>query len=461
MATSESTTQSTTDKRCHGWSIEIKLNTRRRQLIFLLAILVPAGVFVAQVARITIAATLGESTDPARVQQAITLDPANPELHFNLGTLYLWGATPDPAAALREMRTATELNGNSAKFWSGLAKAAYAADDRPTADRAYVRATELAPSRPVYAWEAGLNYVTTGRPTEALVYLRQFVKLQPQHATEAFELLFRQYGDPDLLWNGLANSSRDVAVQLACLDYLSANGAVDLAVKHWTEIAATRPDISLEKATPYLEKLLKANRYREAQTVWDYLESSGAIRHTKSDHNELIFNGGFEQEPTNVGFDWRHGKQPFIALSFGDRISYSGARALRVDFTAPQNLEYEPLSQLIPVSPGQAYVLTAYARAEDITSDSGPCLRVVDPRCPTCLDTTTERLIGTSTWRRLQLQFTTSPTTEIVRVSLWRPRSRSFPMQISGRFWLDDVSLRPARLPDSSRLLIHHSDAPV
>jgi thioredoxin-like negative regulator of GroEL len=447
MATSESTAQSTTGKRYNGWSLEIKLNTRRRQLIFLLAILIPAGVFVAQVVRITVAATLGESPNPARVQQAITLDPANPELHFNLGTLYLWEAAPNPTAALSEMRTATELNGNSAKYWSGLAKAAYAADDRPTADRAYVRAAELAPSRPVYAWEAALNYVTTGRPTEALIYLRHFVKLQPQRATEAYELLFRQYGDPDMLWNDLASTSRDIAVQLACLDYLSANGAVDFAVKHWVEITATRPDISLEKATPYMERLLKAPRYREAQTIWDYLESSGAISHARSDHTELIFNGGFEQEPTNVGFDWRHGSQPFIALNFEDRLTYSGARALRVDFTAPQNLEYEPLSQLVPVSPNQTYVLTAYARAEDLTSDSGPRLRVVDPRCYACLDATTEGLTGTSTWRRLQLQFTTSPTTEIVRVSLWRPRSRTFPMQISGRFWLDDVSLRPARIP--------------
>jgi hypothetical protein len=32
-----------------------------------------------------------------------------------------------------------------------------------------------------------------------------------------------------------------------------------------------------------------------------------------------------------------------------------------------------------------------------------------------------------------------------VRVSVWRPRSRVFLMEISGSFWLDTVSIRAER----------------
>jgi len=46
----------------------------------------------------------------------------------------------------------------------------------------------------------------------------------------------------------------------------------------------------------------------------------------------------------------------------------------------------------------------------------------------------------------------------VVRLSLWRPRGRAFPTEISGSFWLDAVSLSDTGLavaqagtPDASR----------
>jgi hypothetical protein len=40
------------------------------------------------------------------------------------------------------------------------------------------------------------------------------------------------------------------------------------------------------------------------------------------------------------------------------------------------------------------------------------------------------------------LKFSTGAETQAVRLSVWRPPSRTFPMEISGSFWLDGVSLR-------------------
>jgi hypothetical protein len=40
------------------------------------------------------------------------------------------------------------------------------------------------------------------------------------------------------------------------------------------------------------------------------------------------------------------------------------------------------------------------------------------------------------------LTFTTGPETQTVRISIWRPRGRTFPMGISGTFWVDSVSLK-------------------
>ena len=53
----------------------------------------------------------------------------------------------------------------------------------------------------------------------------------------------------------------------------------------------------------------------------------------------------------------------------------------------------------------------------------------------------TDTTIGTTGWHPVQLSFSTGPETQTVRVSLWRPRGRTFPMGISGSFWVDSVSL--------------------
>jgi hypothetical protein len=114
-----------------------------------------------------------------------------------------------------------------------------------------------------------------------------------------------------------------------------------------------------------------------------------------------------------------------------------------VDFTVPNNAVYEPVMEFVAVEPGQTYVLAGYVRSEAIASDSGPRLRAVDPGCPACLDVSTEGTTGTTGWRQVSVQFTTGATTEAVRISVYRPRSRVFPMDISGQAWFDDVSVRP------------------
>ncbi len=155
-----------------------------------------------------------------------------------------------------------------------------------------------------------------------------------------------------------------------------------------------------------------------------------------------MFNGGFEQPPLGAGFDWRSQPSSYVSVDFADASPYEGAHCLRVDFPVGQNDEFEPVYQILPVVPNQAYTLAAYVRSRDITSDSGPRLRVTDPDCPSCLDASTDTTVGSTPWHTVTLRFSAGPQTQAVRVSVWRPRSRVFPMEISGSFWLDAVSVR-------------------
>jgi hypothetical protein len=158
-----------------------------------------------------------------------------------------------------------------------------------------------------------------------------------------------------------------------------------------------------------------------------------------------VFNGSFEYLPLGVGFDWTAVPSPIVSLDFADASTSEGSHCLRVDFPVGQNEETEPVYQIVPVMANQAYTLKAHVRSSDITSNSGPRLRVTDPACTSCLSVCTEACVGSTPWHKVTLAFTVGPQTKVVRVSVWRPRSRTFPMDISGSFWLDAVSISAER----------------
>jgi tetratricopeptide (TPR) repeat protein len=414
-------------------------------LIFLFVLAVPICLLVLQTTRIVLAQSRGDSLDAATIQRAIALDPANPELHFALGRIMLLNAQPNAlAAAEQEAREATNMSPHSAAYWSGLGRACYLSGNQPCANAAFRRAQQLAPTKSQFAWEAAVNDVVSNQPKAAVEQLRTFVRLQPEGLDQTFQLLLRGFSDPNMVWRDLLGPSADIASKIHFLDYLATNNHSESAATYWTQLTAEKAVVPLSAVGPYVDTLLISGSYREAARAWRYAvaETEPPNKKVIGERN-LVFNGGFEQDPLSAGLDWRFWQQPYLTVDVADRTPHSGARAFRADFTVPQNSEYELAYQFVPVSPGQAYELSAYVKSQAITSDSGPRLRVLDPKCNACLDIATEGTSGTTEWHQVATEFTTGPATDMIRLSIWRPRGRSYPMEIGGQVWFDDVSLRP------------------
>lgn len=422
---------------------EWKLRSRQGTLLFVAVLLVPALLLILETGRVVLAQTLGDSFNVQSIRHAMAIDPANPDPHFELGKILL--LTGDPAqqvVAEEQFRTAIAMNRNSAVYWSSLAAACYALANQACADDGFARAQELAPSNPIFAWQSAVNDVVSNQPQAAVRNLKAFLRLQPEGLAQSFQLLTRGFDNPDLVWHDLLGSPADTNTQIKFLEFLAAADRVDAADGFWRDLAAQKRTVSIAQVTPYIDQLLANGHYTEAANVWSYARAQRATNYADalSDPN-LVFNGSFEHEPLNAGFDWRHAQQPYVDLSFSNPTARSGKKALEVDFTVPQNAEYDLLYQFVPVEPNQTYELSAFFKVQGVTSDSGARLRVLDPRCQACLDVATDGPTGTTDWRRVDKQFSTGPATDMIRLSLWRPRSRSYPTEITGQLWLDDVSL--------------------
>ena len=272
---------------------------------------------------------------------------------------------------------------------------------------------------------------------------RRLLELDPTYGPATFHLCLGSLGDPQLILQRVLPPGKDPRLKLAYLNFLSTNELADQAHQVWVQAVATGTPFPLQLATPYIDNLLELGRVKDAQSAWRDLETLGVVANpATSEDDNLVFNGDFEQMPLGAGFDWRNRPGPYIALDFSDPVAHSRKLCLRIEFTVSRNEAYMPLYQLVPVAPNQAYVLTAYVRSQDITSDSGPRLQVLDTvhyRGPNVMSETT---VGTTPWHQVSLKFCTAPDTQLVQISVTRLRGRTFPTEITGSFWLDTVALK-------------------
>jgi tetratricopeptide (TPR) repeat protein len=425
---------------------EFQISSRWQSVAFLAASALLSCLIAGESLRAGAAAVVARSFDLAHLERSVRIQPANPALHRRLGLYYLDSAQDvAPGKAVYEFRLAIELSPLETPGWTGLAQACEAAGDEQCADHSLEHALKLSPMAPRLYWQAALNFVMTSRPREALPYFRRLLALDPDYASSVFRLCPWSLENPEFVLDHVLPKPASAMLTLSYIDYLSAHDKDDLAGIVWSRLAARHSSFPLSSAAPFLESLLRLDRERDAEAVWQDLERLGIVQQPASGAGNIIFNGSFERAPLNLGFDWRVQPSPDFFVTRDSEDAYRGNRALRVDFTMPANDDDEPVYQLVPVLPDHQYRLAAYVRSDSITSGSGPRLQVRDPFCDTCLDQATAPVTGSRSWHQLLLNFSTGAHTRLVRVSVWRPRSRSFPYEITGTFWLDNVSLIPIR----------------
>ena len=374
---------------------------------------------------------------PSTGRLILVLDANDPQLQHRLGQVY---QEIDPAESVRYLRRATELSRYSRLYWSDLASACQSIGDTQCADRATEHLLKLCPMVPYYHQLAAESYLRKNRLDESLAQFRRLLELDPIYATDTWAALLTVL-EPDVIFQKVATST-DSMGQVGYVDFMSAQGDNDAAYRIWSYVAANPGPFPVSSVQPYLERLINLGRIEEAAHVWQDLERRRLVKRSDVEAKDnLVFNSGFEQLPLNAGFDWRTGSTNYLALDSAAPGAYHGAHCLRVDFTVGSNNEYEPVYQIVPVHSNRTYSLEAYVRSQDITSTSGPVLRVSDAQQRGFEDAISETTVGTTEWHPVSLSFSTGPETQSVRLSLWRPRGRNFPMEISGSFWLDAVTL--------------------
>jgi tetratricopeptide (TPR) repeat protein len=378
-------------------------------------------------------------------EKALQQDPGNADLLHHVGTLYSTDPTEaNPAEAVRNLREAVARNPRRWDYWMDLGIACDFASDIACSDHAFEQSAAINPKTPAVMWAVGNHYLLTDRPDQAYPAFRHLIALDPQYLILVFRMLFRATRDPQAIYDGIAAKSPDPSIRFSLLRFLCSMADFESAMKLWSEmISGPDPHPQLSLVTPFLDLLTDHNEIDDASKVWSDLQRAGLVQPTPPEGApNLLYNGDFGRPPLNSGFDWRVSGSPDLEIDLADPTGYQGSKCVRVEFPVGRDADYDLLSQLVRVEPNTRYELSAYLRSDSLTSESGPRLRADEIGCSDCPLRTSDPTVGSTPWHEVDVEFTTEPQTQAVKVSFWRPKEPTFSRDITGTVWLSDINLR-------------------
>ena len=424
----------------------IDLKYARSRTTFLAAVLFISTALSFFSGRAFLASHWNESANPELWRRAARLEPGNAEYWGHVGLIGQWDVDPKGTAeAIDNLEAATRINPHSPELWLELADAYQSSGDPIKAQDAYREAQSSHPASAEVAWRFGSFLLYEGKATAAHEEIRRALLLNPSLAPDAISECWHSDPNVDSLIDDVL-PARFIHFHDAMNFFLSQH-LTDPALAVWNRQQSLGLPLHMADAVPLVDALIDANRTIEAAQVWKQSLRSSGSSEASPDDQSLVFNGGFEHDIVNGGYDWREETASGVSFDIDNLTAHSGSRSLRVRFDGTVNLDFHHLFQYIPVEPDSRYQFSAYLRTEAISTDRGICVEISDPRHSSRLQLQTPELFGSNPWTRVQEDFVTGHDTHFIKLALRRLPSWKFDNKLAGTVWIDDVGLtylRPA-----------------
>jgi len=426
--------------------MRIRIEGRTAQRILMVLLVVGFVLATVWIGKTYFANRAGHTLSVDSLQRASRLNPGDATYHIQLGRLYQYSVTnPRPKMAIQQFQKAVKDSPYDPQAWINLAAAYEFQGNTSKAEEDLRHASDLAPNLPIYQWTIGNYFLLHGNTEEAFRHLKRVLAGSREYDHTVFNVAWKASNNASQILDELI--PHDLPAEFSYLDYLAAQQRFSDAQPVWKRIAASAERFDPHEAAGYIDTLIRTQQAGVAYQVWTDLQAKGLVQTPPGGPGQnLITNGNFEAPLLNMGFGWRMQDVPGVYAGLDTATFHSPGHSLSVQFSGKQNLNYHQIFQFVKVLPNHAYQLQAFMKTQNITSDSGPKLEVVDAYNPGALNQFTPGMTGTSGgWNPVSLNFKTGPKTELLLVALVRQPSKSEDdTAITGKVWLDDVQLTSA-----------------
>ncbi|MEZ5425874.1 MAG: tetratricopeptide repeat protein [Pyrinomonadaceae bacterium] len=328
-----------------------------------------------------------------------------------------------------------KLAPNKFSWWLELGRAYEQSDHPENAEKAFLRAVELAPNYTYPHWQLGNFYLRQGRDQEAFDELQKAAETNAVYREQVFSIAWDYYEQNTEKLEKIAGDSPGVRAGLAKF-YAVKDRPTD-SLRMWNSLTPEEKQANREISKIIAQGLYEKRFYREAV---DFVRDLGIEPKARA---ETIQNGGFEDpigETDYTYFNWRVPPVKKMDVKLDPTQKKEGNRSLRVTFNGMNEGLFYNIFQIVTVTAGEKYQLSFWVRTENLKSGGMPNLEIVNANDDKIITTSDSFPGGTNDWKQVKVVFTAPENSEAVTLRTSRTYcGENCP--IVGAFWYDDFRL--------------------
>lgn len=368
---------------------------------------------------------------------AVRLTPSDPEAHRARAAIF--SRQQNPAEAAKSLEQAVSLRYRDDYLWIELGNTREDLGDTQGALSALDQAVRWAPHYAHTHWQRGNLLLRMGQSNEAFAELRTAAAANPRYAPNLIDLAWGISRNDVKTTEALLDIKND-SQRLAFIRYLARNGKGSEVLDQIRLL--TRP-LSTENKNELVRLLFDSKAFNAAYAL---------SRPSEYSREPFVVNGGFEEALVfnDAGFDWIIAPQQRNHLAIDISEKFSGAKSLQIN---PDN-SWSPgtslLSQTFSVKPASTYRLSFAVKTKDLVTGGPPVIVINDATNNQLLAKSENFPTATTPWTKLNVNFTTLPTSQAAVIRLQRNNCDSSPCPIFGTLWLDEFFIEQTE-PTSKR----------
>ena len=385
------------------------------------------------------------------LQQAAERDPNYSRAQFLLGMVRRdLPGSEDLDAAARHFAQAVGLNPYSWRYRLEQSRALELAGSLEEAQEALTEAVRLNPRSGAYRWRLANFQLRHGSQEDAVQEIGAAIVLDPSLQPPALATLLKLglgFEQIDGIW------PTDRASRLRLLRGLcespgapASDVGAGLATGRgiWADLLTANPPLPMNEGRFFPQYLLDNGQSAAAREAWLELANGNELLDSEFESGRnAVWNGDFEHPLQGRPLGWNLGRSDHFRAKLVRGEGLDDGTALRIEFLGKENLSFAALSQNLVVEPGMKYQLTAHLRSEEISTDEGLFVEVIEKTSGRVLFST-DPVRGTQDWKEESGVIQIPDTEEGLVLRLRRRPSRMLDNKIRGKIWLDKVSLEPA-----------------
>lgn len=369
-------------------------------------------------------------------------DAAARALRWNAGNAqarYLEGlgqAKADPARAMAYLSSAIRNNPTDGPAYAALARLKEDDGKFDEAGEAMEAAALMAPRRVDVQLEVARFWFRQGDITRAMQHLDVALTFGGSLRNDLFPDLLKLAEDPGTREAAFAELlTQPVAWFPQFFSYATANATSVETLRALFQLQTGGPNaITTDGLRSHLRRLQRENLWVESYFVW-----LNSLRKDRLNAIGNLFNGGFEEEISNLGFDWIVTPASQVVVDTATTYGTTGHKALRVVFRGPR-IQFQHVHQYLMLDPG-TYSLRGRARSDNLESPEGVQWSIYCAGTAAAL-AHSERFNGTDHWQHFATQFQIPPQGCMVQMLRLELAGRSaLDYEAKGAIWFDDLSI--------------------